>query len=220
MFEIAKDKAGLEWQRYEARYTAEGNEAYLTIGNFKDPALQSPKAKQPVKPRRGVIPGYDAFFESYYVRVFFDDISITPAFENGDCALDTTQVVIDSSLADTTMLVTDTLEVGEKVLLRNIYFEFDEATLTRTSNTELDRLVALLKRFPSLEIRINGHTDVRGTEAYTLALSERRTKSVVDYLVQRGIAPSRLSNKGFGESQPIGDDHAVNRRVEFEVMRL
>lgn len=116
------------------------------------------------------------------------------------------------------------IEVGETVVLRNIFFEYDEYTLLPKSKVELKRLVNLLKNNPELNIRIQGHTDSQGDEQYNQELSENRAKAVYEYLVERGIDQGRLAYKGFGESQPIAtnkteEGRAKNRRTEFVVVK-
>lgn len=88
------------------------------------------------------------------------------------------------------------------------------------SYVELDNLVAMLKRFPNKKILVEGHTDNVGDAALNLKLSEERAKTVVDYLVQKGISSSRLTYQGFGGTRPITNEdtaeaHAKNRRVAF-----
>lgn len=217
LFTLPLDRSRHHWIEHRIQYRADGTERYLTIGDFKPLSEKPAKDKEPKVKRNDQ--GFMGFDE-YYVRVFFDDISITPAFEDGSCRQDSFLVSMDSVSLDSDMTVTDTLDVGEKVVLRNIYFDFDSASLKPESYPELDNLVALLKRFPTLTIKINGHTDEHGRPEYNVDLSHRRARAVVEYLVAQGIERSRLSWMGFGESQPISDDDAVNRRVEFEVVGL
>jgi len=80
-----------------------------------------------------------------------------------------------------------------------------------------------MKRYPNLKIRINGHTDDRGSKNVNLKLSERRAKAVVDYLVEKGINPGRLQYKGYGQYYPVEPNttekgQKANRRVEFEII--
>ncbi len=112
--------------------------------------------------------------------------------------------------------------VEEPVVLRNVFFDSGSAELREESHYELDRLARLLKENYQLEIEIRGHTDEVGTEADNLDLSRRRAKAVLDYLVAKGIDPSRLSSRGFGESQPIApndtpEGRQLNRRTEFMI---
>ncbi|MDR1681025.1 MAG: OmpA family protein [Prevotellaceae bacterium] len=115
------------------------------------------------------------------------------------------------------------LEVGSKIVLRNIFFDFGKATLRPESKSELNRLVQLMNDTPSLIIEISGHTDNIGSAQSNKALSERRAKSVVDYLKKEGIVETRLSYKGYGMDQPIApndtdENRQLNRRTEFKVI--
>ena len=115
------------------------------------------------------------------------------------------------------------IEVGNKIVLNNIFFDFDKATLRPESKTELDRLTTLLSEMPSLKIEISGHTDNVGSAAYNKTLSQNRAKSVVDYLVKNGISAGRLTYKGYGFDQPIASNdndagRQKNRRTEFKVL--
>ncbi len=113
---------------------------------------------------------------------------------------------------------------GEKVVLRNIFFEFDSYTLLEESIAELLKLYDFLVNNPSLRIRINGHTDSTGDPEYNLALSEKRAETVVLFLTEKGIDKNRLDYKGFGETEPVADNEtaegrALNRRTEFEIIK-
>ncbi len=115
------------------------------------------------------------------------------------------------------------IEVGNKIVLNNIFFDFDKATLRTESTSELDRLVKLLIDMPNLKIEISGHTDNIGSAAYNKTLSENRAKSVVDYLVKNGISSDRLTYKGYGFDQPLASNDSEegrqkNRRTEFKVI--
>lgn len=89
------------------------------------------------------------------------------------------------------------------VIVRNVFYEFDKATLTARSTEALDRLVALLNENPHITIELSAHTDSRGNDAYNLQLSQRRAESVVCYLTQHGIKADRLTPKGYGRLHPI-----------------
>lgn len=97
-------------------------------------------------------------------------------------------------------------------------FEFDSAKLTAEDKAELDRLADGLKRLDFVEADVEGHTDSRGNDAYNQRLSERRAKAVITYLGEQGVDTSRLTPKGYGESQPVADNatdagRAENRRA-------
>jgi len=113
--------------------------------------------------------------------------------------------------------------VGSSIVLRNIFFDFDKATLRQESTAELERLIKLLNENPTLKIEISGHTDAKGAAAYNLTLSDNRSKSVVDYLVAKGISKDRLTYKGYGLTQPIASNDTeegrqMNRRTEFKIL--
>jgi outer membrane protein OmpA-like peptidoglycan-associated protein len=110
-------------------------------------------------------------------------------------------------------------DIQQSVTLHHIYFDFDKATLQPASEKELNQLVALILNNPNKTFTIIGHTDNLGNEAYNLALSKKRAESVVKYLIEKGIKPSRLISKGMGSSQPSESNatewgRAKNRRIE------
>lgn len=114
------------------------------------------------------------------------------------------------------------LNIGSRIVLRNIFFDFDKATLRPESQTELDRLINLLTTYSTLKIEISGYTDNKGSQTYNQKLSESRAKSVVDYLVAHGIPAGRLTYKGYGMDNPIASNatdegRQLNRRTEFKI---
>ncbi len=116
--------------------------------------------------------------------------------------------------------------VGSVGILKNIFFDTNQSTIKAESLIELNQIYALLKAHPNVVIRINGHTDDVGDDTYNQALSEKRAEAVAHYLLNFGIAPHRLSSKGFGESQPIASNQheeggrALNRRTEIEIVKI
>ena len=117
------------------------------------------------------------------------------------------------------------LEVGQIIQLDRIYFDFDKWDLLPASYEQLKELLDLLEYYPSMKIAIHGHTDSHGTDQYNVELSDKRSKSVMDYLLENGIASDRLEAAGFGESKPIDSNNTdngrqMNRRVEFVVLQL
>ncbi|WP_432833144.1 OmpA family protein [Dactylosporangium sp. CA-092794] len=110
------------------------------------------------------------------------------------------------------------------VALPTVEFENNSATLTPQGRAVVENAASILKANPNIKVSIEGHTDLRGTAEHNQTLSEARAKTVLDTLVSLGIAPDRLTSRGFGESRPKvqgSDDaaNAVNRRVEFIVQR-
>lgn len=117
------------------------------------------------------------------------------------------------------------IKVGKKVVLNNILFETGKSILTTSSYAELDRLYNILIDNAQMKIEISGHTDKTGSEPINFKLSQDRAKSVVEYLVRKGIDRSRLEYKGFGSLQPIADNATAagrtkNRRVEFKILEF
>ncbi|MCU0460878.1 MAG: OmpA family protein, partial [Bacteroidales bacterium] len=117
------------------------------------------------------------------------------------------------------------VKVGKKVVLNNILFETGKAVLTTSSYSELDRLYNILIDNPQMKIEISGHTDNTGSAALNNTLSANRARSVVDYLIHKGVEATRLEYKGFGSLQPIADNatpdgRKANRRVEFKILEF
>ena len=114
----------------------------------------------------------------------------------------------------------DPVAKATPIVLKNIFFESGSADLTGSSDFELDKLASNLRDNPTLKIEIHGHTDNVGSEIDNQKLSDARAKSVAEALIQRGIAGTRVSSKGFGESKPIASNdteegRSTNRRTEF-----
>lgn len=118
------------------------------------------------------------------------------------------------------------IQQKKEVVIRNIFYDFNKASLRSESRNELKKLASMLTETPNVIIQINSHTDVRGRDAYNLRLSQRRAQSVVDYLTRNGISAERLFARGFGESKPIlknaatEDEHQLNRRTSFRVLAI
>ena len=89
---------------------------------------------------------------------------------------------------------------------------------------ELDRVVKLLNENPAIEIEMSAHTDSRGSDEYNFTLSDSRARSVMEYILSKGIATSRITSKGYGETQPVvandtDENRQLNRRVEFKIIK-
>jgi outer membrane protein OmpA-like peptidoglycan-associated protein/tetratricopeptide (TPR) repeat protein len=115
------------------------------------------------------------------------------------------------------------VEVGTKVVLENIYFETNKATLTAASYPQLNQVITFLENSETVHLEISGHTDNVGSLKANMKLSEERAKAVVDYMVANGIDKSRLDWKGYAFNQPIAPNDTPagrekNRRVEFKVI--
>lgn len=108
-------------------------------------------------------------------------------------------------------------------VLDNVEFDFGKANLRPESAPTLDNLVDYLQRRPSEKIEIGGHTDNKGSDAKNLQLSLERAKTIVAYLVAKGVDPSRLTAKGYGAMEPVEDNNTEagrqkNRRTEVKIL--
>jgi outer membrane protein OmpA-like peptidoglycan-associated protein/Tfp pilus assembly protein PilF len=115
------------------------------------------------------------------------------------------------------------IEVGNKVILKNIFFDTNKFDLESESKSELMKLIEFLTANPTVHIEISGHTDNVGPDQINQTLSENRAKSVYQYLITNGIVAGRLIYKGYGKTQPIAsndtdEDRAKNRRTEFKII--
>ncbi len=105
--------------------------------------------------------------------------------------------------------------ISAPVLIDNIFYDFDKATLRPESATALDELVELLNENPNITIELSAHTDYKGSDAYNEGLSQRRAESVVNYLIEHGIASDRLTPKGYGEGKPKTIKRKVAEKYPF-----
>lgn len=143
------------------------------------------------------------------------------------------QIAVPESATDTLNVALSfeevEVETDYSTAIQNIYFDTDKWNIKKASAAELDKLVALLKENKGLRVEIGSHTDSRQTRKYNQNLSNKRARSVVNYLTSRGIERSRLSSKGFGESRLLNkckdgvkcsaEEHQLNRRTEFEIIK-
>ena len=124
------------------------------------------------------------------------------------------------------------MEVGKdlaKMLqIDNIYFDYNKSNIRKDAAEQLAKIVAIMKEHPTMKVDVRLHTDSRGSDKYNLALSERRAKSTVRWIVSKGIKKNRITGKGYGETQLVNDctndvpcteeQHQQNRRSEFIII--
>ena len=127
----------------------------------------------------------------------------------------------EMTVADAGSALREDLKKGCKAALYGVNFDFDKATLRPDSEPALNQVLAVMKEDPKLVLEIGGHTDDVGKPEYNAKLSDARAASVVQWLVQHGIAASRLSSHGYGDTQPLvkndsDENRAKNRRVELK----
>lgn len=118
------------------------------------------------------------------------------------------------------------INVEDKAVLtdamRSVQFETGSSVIKTESLSVLNQIADILKRYPNYNISIDGHTDSIGDSARNMTLSEKRARACYDYIISRGLASSRVSHKGYGETRPIADNkykdgREINRRVEFNL---
>lgn len=117
----------------------------------------------------------------------------------------------------------DSFEIGTIIPLKNIFFETGKAKLKEESFQELNAVISFLKKNKTISIKINGHTDNKGFRKNNQKFSEKRAKTVFDFLINNQIPPRQLKWEGFGETKPKVENQTTenrneNRRVEFEII--
>jgi len=120
------------------------------------------------------------------------------------------------------------LSTGKQIALEDLFYDLNKYNIRPDAAIVLDKLAKILVENPEVRIEIGSHTDSRGTAESNMILSQRRSESVMAYLVKKGIAPSRLVAKGYGESQLINkcadgvicaeEEHQENRRTVIEIL--
>ena len=186
----------------------------MTIGFFSDSYYKTGFVL-PIKKNR-ILKFHDPEIAYYYI----DDVILTELKEGEKCSCEQTDSIQPPTVK--TQIVPSVYDsaVGKAMVLQNINFELNKATLLPSSYEELNKLVTYLQKNANYKLELNGYTDNVGKETDNLKLSEDRAKAVADYLIQRGIVQARISYKGYGSGKPIADNkreegRASNRRVEI-----
>jgi peptidoglycan-associated lipoprotein len=128
---------------------------------------------------------------------------------------------------DAEEIVTKRQDGRLEVVLENIYFDLNKWDIKPEAAQVLNVLLDLLKKYPIMQVELGAHTDSRASDVYNLVLSNKRASSALEYLVLNGIERSRLSSKGYGETQPLikcdencsEEEHSINRRCEFIITK-
>lgn len=193
------------WILVTEEFVASGGEEFLTIGNFNTEDMKGAVQLKEGKPM------------AYY---YFDDVSLE---FTGEVRKPTSNAKKKMRSISLDPEPEEKVEVSETMVLENIHFQSGNAILEEASFTELQKLVQDLSAKKGYKMEIYGHTDNVGDPKYNLKLSEARAKAVVDYLISQGIAPSQLSYKGYGDTQPkytndTEKGRQMNRRVEFKLI--
>lgn len=204
-----------KWMLLQCRYKAHGGEKYLTIGSFK--------------PLREIaltnVNGYSA--EAYYIM---DDVSLIPISDSLQCKCNLddvpeSNIVYDTVTTPKPVSGIDTMKVGDKFVLENIYFDIDKYDLLPASVNSLGRLYLILLEHPEMKVEIGGHTSSVGGFEHNMELSQNRAKAVKKFLVVQGIDHLRIKTEGYGPTEPIdsndtSEGRARNRRVEVKILKL
>jgi immunogenic 75 kDa protein PG4 len=121
-------------------------------------------------------------------------------------------------------------DLAKVLKIENIYFDYDKANIRKDAAEELAKIVAIMKEHPTMKVDVRLHTDSRGSDKYNLALSERRAKSTIKWIVSHGIKKNRITGKGYGETQLVNgcsngvpcteEEHQANRRSEFIIVQF
>ena len=122
------------------------------------------------------------------------------------------------------------VEVGQKFVMENIFYDFDKWDILPESELELNKLIKIMNDNPSWKVELGSHTDSRGSDSYNETLSQKRSDSAVDYIIRNGIGKDRIIAKGYGETQLVNrckngvectdEEHRQNRRTEFKILEM
>lgn len=202
-----------EWQRISFTFTSPNRSEYICIGNFfTNEETTLIKVKTPIQATVDEKP----FENSYYL---IDDVMLCSTRILEPEPEPEPEPIPEPEPAAAPPVV------GAVIKLDRVFFETAKWALLSESHDQLAEVVTLMNEYPSMEIAINGHTDSRGDGSYNQKLSENRTKSVYEYLIEQGIDASRMEYIGYGETKPIADNkyadgRQLNRRVEFVVTHI
>ncbi|MDX1667070.1 MAG: OmpA family protein, partial [Saprospiraceae bacterium] len=158
-------------------------------------------------------------------------------YRSGTSEISTVRVRGSRSLAaelelipETDVVLKEPIRRGTVILLENIYYDFNKSSIRSGETRDLEALVTLMKKYPTMQIELGAHTDARGSDDYNMNLSLRRAESAKRFLVERGIAPHRVKPFGYGETQLRNqcddgvscseEEHQYNRRTEVKVIDI
>ena len=166
--------------------------------------------------------------QQYYVRASKEEYETTekmfkPVKEKGESKL-------NIELKRNIIPIEEGTDLAKVLNISIIYFDLDKWNIRPDAALDLEKIIAVMKQYPSMIIDIRSHTDSRQTHKYNELLSDRRAKSTLEFMVKNGIERKRLTAKGFGESKLINDcsdgvpctetEHQQNRRSEFIVIKM
>ena len=220
----------------------------LVTGIVKDKKLQKPLpgARLVLKDAKGVI--VEEIYANAKAEFTFNlpcnqqyTLNATKEYYQPDTAsfATTKEQKVDLNLDFSLNIISDFTynATGELIIkIHPIYFDYNKSNIRTDAAIELDHIVSIMKKYEKLVIRSSSHTDARGKASYNEALSDRRAKSSVAYILNKGINSSRISGKGFGETMLVNgcvdndrhtnrvkctdDEHQANRRTEFVIIKM
>ena len=195
------------WLQLSDAYQATGGETYLTLGNFRPPGATRVLERKDWGP-----------LSNDWAYLYIDEVKVEPVPDRAACSC-----LISRYASEVTDPPWQTY-LTEEVYFDNVLFDFDRSDLTDSARTMLDTVADALLRNRFLVVEVNGHTDIVGSDGYNLELSERRARSVLDYLTWKGVDPNRLRLSWHGFRTPTADNttedgRRQNRRVEFIVLQ-
>ena len=147
------------------------------------------------------------------------DFSKEISFDDSDGTLTTLDLLLDPFIK------------GNQIMVNPIYFDYDKSNIRTDAEYELEKVIDVLRRYPSMIIKIESHTDSRGSDSYNLKLSNQRAKSSLEYIISRGIETNRIESAiGYGETKLINrcsnsvkcseEEHQLNRRTQFIIIKM
>ncbi|MGO4911442.1 OmpA family protein [Leeuwenhoekiella sp. W20_SRS_FM14] len=197
------------------------NNSLIGVRNLENELIVSGETEEPNASYLFENPNCDT---DYFVRAEKEGYSTAEKLIN--VPIESSDVTVVMELEQSITTIPPDFDLGK--LINPIYFDFDKSNIRPDAAVELAKIIEVLKEYPMLRIDVRSHTDSRGVDAYNLALSERRNKSTINYIIEKGgIAKERLTGRGYGETQLLNkcsngvkcseEDHQLNRRSEFIV---
>ncbi|UGU16842.1 OmpA family protein [Sinomicrobium kalidii] len=168
-------------------------------------------------------------YENYVLRSEKEEYQVHEEFVARLDHKEKRELLIELNREDIKVTTGDDLTT--KLGLKPIYFDFDKHSIREISKIELGKVIEVMQQYPGIAIDVRSHTDSRGSDQYNMQLSENRARATMDYIINvGGIAPGRISGKGYGESQLVNDcsdgvkcseeAHQLNRRSEFIILKM
>ncbi|SNR57179.1 WD40-like Beta Propeller Repeat [Lutibacter agarilyticus] len=147
-----------------------------------------------------------------------------------DEEISTSNVYNSEFKVDLNLAISEFVYVRDSLMIKinPLYFDLNKSYIRSDAAVELEKVVAIMRKYPEIKIQLNSHTDSRAPDAYNLKLSNRRAKSSIDWIIKKGIDPSRITGQGYGETQLVNKcsndvpcteaEHQLNRRTEFVIV--